>query len=125
MLTPREAFKVSFLSRCIESGHTTPDEIYNVVKQAFDKKAFVPQLLKEYGPTALALSFAAPLGIGALGGKALSVATDVNDVDIDSLKKQEIIDELKRQTERLKRKSRLHGAYGQQSKKPSKIYFGG
>lgn len=111
-LTAQEAFKVGFLARCVRDGQT-PDQILARVKQAaalLEKRAFLGGLLDAAGGAAksvagygLPLALAAPPVLGGLGGYALAKATDVDDTDVDDVKNREIVDELRRQTEALRR----------------------
>lgn len=135
MLSPGEAFKVSFLLRCVEN-QLTPAETHALVKQAldalegFEKRAFLGGMLsglvgktldagKGIGQTAmgygLPLALAAPPILGGLGGYGLARATDVSDTDVSQIKDQEVIDEYRRQTERLRRqKAYRHSQQAQQ-----------
>jgi len=117
MLDREEAFKFGFLSRCAEEGHTSPEAIYARVKVALD--LFRTTLYKtaglidmpgkildtavSAGKASLPLLLAAPPILGAAAGFGLAKATDINDDDVDSIKKRELIDELQQQTERLQR----------------------
>ena len=113
MLTPREAFKVGFLSRCVEEGLDL-GQIQARVKEATDKLAFDPSFglygtlkdlatpvvktIADYGVPAM---LAAPPIVGGLAGYAASKMSDVSDLDIKDIKRHELIDELQRQTQRL------------------------
>jgi hypothetical protein len=111
-LTPHEAFKVGFLARCVRDG-LTPEQIHDRVKTAadlFEKEAFLGSLIgaagnavKGMGGYALPLAIAAPPVLGGLGGYALAKATDVDDTDVEDIKGQEVLDEYRRQAERLRR----------------------
>ena len=109
MLTPRENFKFAFLSRCIESGITTPEEIHQTVKKALDeldtpaeKQASAWEALSNIGGWTLAGAAAAPPILGAGLGYAAARAGDVDDADVEEVKRQEVIDELRRQAKRLR-----------------------
>jgi hypothetical protein len=119
MLSARENFKFAFLSRCIESGITTPAEIHQVVKQALDelaapteKAAFTDATINALGNiggwTAAGLLAAPPI-LGAGIGYAAARAGDVDDADIAEVKRQEVIDELRRQSKRIR--SRREAAF--------------
>lgn len=116
MLSDREAFKVGFISRCIEEGHTTPDQIQGQVKRAMDtvagieKRGYLGDIIRGIGglgSSALAigvpLALMAPPVLGATAGYAAARATDIDDTDVEEQKRQEIIDELKRQASKIQR----------------------
>lgn len=111
MLNARENFKFAFLARCIESGLTTPEEIHQRVKQALDelarpveKKAGFWDALSNLGGWTIAGGLAAPPIVGAGLGYAAARAGDVDDADVEEVKRQEVIDELRRQAERIRRR---------------------
>ncbi len=115
MLTPRENFKFAFLSRCIESGITTPEEIHETVKKALDELDTPTEkqagglfdLAGDIGGWTLAGLAAAPPVIGAGLGYAAARAGDVDDADVEEVKRQEVIDELRRQAKRLRRRRQV------------------
>lgn len=116
MLTDKEAFKVGFLARCVHDG-LTPDQMLARVKQASDmleKRAFIGGLLsgaagavggaaKSIAGYGIPLALAAPPILGGLAGYGLAKATDIDDTDVDAIKNQELVEEYRRQAERLKR----------------------
>lgn len=110
-----DAFKVGFLSRCIEDK-LTPEQISYSVKLAYDlleKQAdgILSSLFNtgkdlvggtaHYSLPALA---AAPWLLGASGGYGLAKLTDIDESDVKDIKNKEVIDEYNRQTENLKRR---------------------
>lgn len=111
-LTPHEAFKVGFLARCVRDG-LTPDQMLGRAKFAADlleKEGFLGSLIgaagnaaRGLGSYALPLAIAAPPVLGGLGGYALAKATDVDDTDVDDIKGQEVLEEYRRQADRLRR----------------------
>jgi hypothetical protein len=114
MLSDRESFKVGFISRCLEEGFTTPEQIQGQVKKAMDliggaeKQAdgVLSRLLGMGGSAAtvaIPLMLAAPPLAGAAVGYGAARATDIDDVDVEEQKRQEVIDELNRQTAKLRR----------------------
>jgi hypothetical protein len=123
-LTPREAFKFGFLSRCVESGLSL-EEIQQQAKQAADKLAgWLPDFsapvsagwgaLKGVSGKALAIgiptALAAPPILGGLAGYGLSRAMDVNERDVDEVKRDELVDEYRRQTDLLRRAKAIRDA---------------
>lgn len=130
MLTPREAFKVGFLRRCADSGLSV-EETHQAVKQAMEmvKSAVVPQFISDIGKDAITAPYRAgtaalagtastlgnyglgalllgPAALGAAGGYGLSRLTDIDDTDVDAIKKRELIDEYYRQIDLLRSKRR-------------------
>lgn len=116
-LSARDQFKTAYISRCIEDG-LTADQMLTRVKEAREKLAIVSELLGKamdvghgvagavasYG---IPLALAAPPILGGMAGYGLARATDINDTDIAEIKNREIIDELNRQSERLKREKAM------------------
>ena len=135
MLTSRQAFKAGFLHRCIRDGLTLRDatEIVEKAASIADTLVGLPgkavdlagKTLDNVWPvakTGLIGAAAAPPIIGAGLGYGLAKATDIDDTDVDEVKKREIIDELHRQTETLKRERAMRD-YRAQRKRPSHIYM--
>lgn len=116
----RQAFKVAFLARCVHEG-LKPDEVLQRVKQQREKIAVLGELvgfgtnalgkgvdaLSRLGSTALSwgipLAVAAPPVAGALAGYSVAKAQDIDDTDVDELKRQELIRELKMRADSLDR----------------------
>jgi hypothetical protein len=112
-LNARQAFKAGFIARCIEDGVPT-DQIAQRAKQAMDKMAVVGEALnmvRSLGShllsTGVPLALAVPPAIGAIGGVALSKATDIDDTEIRDIKDQEVINEYKRQSAKLRRQKAI------------------
>jgi hypothetical protein len=115
-LSPKEMFKVAFLARCVHDG-LSPEQMLSRVKLATDmleKRAFIGGLLgsaagavggaaKGIAGYGIPLALAAPPILGGLAGYGLAKATDVDDTDVDAIKNQELVEEYRRQAERLKR----------------------
>lgn len=135
MLTPKDAFKVGFLARCVSDG-LTPDQMLVSVKLAsdmFEKKAFLGSLigggvdaakgaagaLAHYGTLG---AIAAPPILGGLGGYALAKATDIDDTDVDAIKNRELVEEYKRQAEKLKRQKDVR-TYRQDVKRTGRVFM--
>lgn len=117
----RAAFKAAFISECISSGYDTIEKIAGLVqeKQAefaipgvsdAMKAVMVPaEFALKWGLPAAGLAglaaLAAPPVIGAMGGHVAARMEDAafSDFDTDAAKKQELIDEYRRQAEKLRR----------------------
>ena len=134
-MTKRQLFKCAFIARCIDQGITAPGEIAqraeSLCKQAAEgggNSGILPYFLGDalartlsgiggaakdtaegawniLGPAAIA----APPVIGGAAGYVLSKARDTTDFDAEEAKKRELIDEYKRQSGRLRRRSMLAG----------------
>lgn len=110
MLDERQQFKAAFIMRCIENGYTTPEEIVGKVKEAREKVAIVPGLgraastVAGLGTLGIGGALLAPPALGWLAGNQIGQTKNLNDIDADEVKRQELIDELRKQTERLRRR---------------------
>jgi hypothetical protein len=130
-LSPREAFKVGFISRCVEEGLDLP-QTHARVKEALDKLAGLTDLpgklldlSRPVTHNALAygipLALAAPPIIGGVGGYLASKGTDIDDTDVEEIQRRELIDEYRRQTARLLQLRQLRERTGQ-GKAPGRLY---
>lgn len=125
MLTDREAFKVGFLKACADKGLDMA-ETHEVVKEALAavKEADLQAILtkpyeatidvaanagKTIGNAGLWAGMVGPAVLGGLAGAGAASATDIDDTDVKVIKKQEIIDEYRRQIELLR--ARRKGLY--------------
>lgn len=133
MLTDKEAFKVGFLKRCADAGMDAKETLETVkTAKAFVKSAVLDIGVKDIagppwraawdvastgaktlGNWGLMGALAGPAVLGGAAGYGMSRLTDIDDTDVDEIKKREIIDEYYRQIELLKSKRR--GTY----KRPS------
>ena len=102
MLDARTAFKVGFLLKCAEDG-LGPDGAEALAKAALFDGAW--DTAKTLGSAGLAGALLAPPVVGAAGGVLLSRATDVDDTDVDDVRRDvrrdELVQELLRQSEHL------------------------
>ena len=128
-MTPRQEFKVAFLTRCAAAG-LTPDQVADAAEEMADtlsKTAFVGEAARAAGglfnagskalgvgvgwglPIAIMAPLAAGYGAGHLAGRLRSTA---DDADPEEVKRQELIDEYRRQTAlaRRHREARLAAA---------------
>jgi hypothetical protein len=130
MLSEQEAFKLGVLAEFADKGLSV-DQMRERVKcasDALDAVAAIPdeetsddesspmdkaawdQLLKMIGSgskTALIGAALAPPAIGAAAGVAHSKLTDVDEDDVDTVKRKELIDEYRRQAARLRQTKEL------------------
>lgn len=144
MLSGLESFKAGFLTRCVEEGIST-DEALSRVKtasaqlDAVEKQADLPGygILKDLlrGAAGLAkpvlqkgldlgtsAAIFGPAALGGVAGYGMSKLTDVDEEDVDDVKKQELIDEYRRQADRL-RQSKALRAYRDRRKSSGGIYL--
>jgi hypothetical protein len=132
----REAFKFGFISRCLEAGLTSPGEIRQAIKQASEKVAFnidlasmaaggvtgAGNLAGEAAGWLIPAAIAGPPIVGYLGGNALAAATNTEELDPAEAKRQELIDEYKRQGDRIKRQS-LVNKYRQTRQQSGRVFL--
>jgi hypothetical protein len=110
----RQAFKAAFIAECIADGHTTPEQVLDRAEQV--KAGWlggagkaIGGLLQGIGGAAtsfaLPAALAAPPIIGAVGGHLAAKAQDVDEDDVASMRRQEMLEELRRQTAKLQRRA--------------------
>lgn len=125
----RQAFKLGFLRKCAELGLSPAESLATVrqiqqqlaqplpgtVKQALTELLSRPletaydvggHLLKNVGNVGLATMLAGPPLAGAAAGLGLAKITDIDDQDVEAVKKRELIDEYLRQAALLRRRRR-------------------
>jgi len=99
-VTSREAFRVGFLARCVELG-MSPDQVAAASSSAADlvshgvKEAFFGEAVNTAVRHGLTLAALLPIGAGAAGGYALAKSKN-EDVDVDDVKREELIREYRR-----------------------------
>lgn len=119
MLSPAQAYKLGFFTRCLSVG-VPLEQVPALAKQASD-------LLEKQGTgtiydaaktlltlgtgIALPLAIAAPPVAGAFAGHALGKMTDLDDTDVADIKSQELLDEYHRQTQKLRQESALRAGH--------------
>jgi len=105
VLTAKEAFTIGFVRRCIADGLPI-DQVAGRVKEAAEKLALFGDVIKSTTNLAKAIApvaFLAPPVVGGIGGYALSRATDLDDTEIDDIKKQELLDTYNLESAKLRR----------------------
>lgn len=132
-LTPRDSFKAGFLERCARDG-LTPEQMLAAVgtaAAALEKTAVLGALLGKgldlgahAGKTMLGYglpaALIAPPVLGGLAGYGLAKATDVDDTDVDEIKNRELVEEYRRQADRMKRQKAVR-AYKQERAGPGRL----
>lgn len=118
----RRAFKLAFMQKCAEAGHTLEETkqiataaLSEITKQAFSLSDVTGPVTSVGGKaldvagnvlsplstaTLSALAFGPP-ALGLMGGYSLARATDIDDTDVAQIRKARLIDEYRRQTQRL------------------------
>ena len=140
----KEAFKLGFLTRCVEEG-LSPEQTHTLAKMAaeqLEKQAFTEWLSRQitspvknvadaYDSVADAAASTVPLVAGtlaippALGGLAAYLhnrATDVDATDIGQVKQKELADTYRRMADQLNRQKQLRD-YKQERKRTGRVYL--
>jgi hypothetical protein len=139
-MTANEAFKLGFLTRCVEEG-MTPEQIHTLTKQAADSvtqfttknivntaKAPVDfgKSLLEFGRAAAPYAaglLAIPPSLGALAAYLKNQATERSDDSLlEEAKQQELTDTYHRMADQLQRAQQMR-KYKQQRKRTGQIYL--
>jgi hypothetical protein len=137
-MTPQEAFKLGFLARCVEGG-LSDEQTNALAKRAADlvgeqeKSADAPDLAgKALGGVAEAtgkafwplvgLAASAPPALGGLAAYFKNQATDINEDDVESVKKQELIAQYRRMADQLRRQKQLRD-YKQERQRTGQVFL--
>jgi hypothetical protein len=125
---PREAFKLGFLSRCVEAG-LTPEATQALVKSAGDCFTKIGWGLKDTvdafkGVTypALLAGAAAPIALGGGAAYLANQASDTDATDVDEIKKQELLDTYRRMSDQLQRRKKLQN-YKADRKRTGQVFL--
>lgn len=103
-MQPREAFKIGFMARCIEEGHSTEKTAELMEKAA--NGGLADAASKILYP-ALGLAIATPPTLGGLAAYFNNKATDTDATHIDEIKQKELVDSYRRMTDQLKQRKML------------------
>ena len=141
MLSSQEAFKLGFLSQCVEGGFSI-EEMRSQVKAAsdalkqaekdaaFGKVALFGEIADDAGDVAknvanlgLTSLLLAPPALGAAAGYTHSRLSDVDDEDVEDVKRRELIDEYRRQAEKLRQSARLRTFRESRKKRSGGLYL--
>jgi enoyl-CoA hydratase/carnithine racemase len=134
-MTANEAFKLGFLTRCVEEG-MTPEQIHTLTKRAFSsvtqnvtdaaKAPFdISASALSTGQKALpylAAAMAIPPSVGGLMAYLKNHATDRGDDLVEEAKQQELTDTYQRMAEQLQRAQQMR-KYKQQRKRTGQVYL--
>lgn len=110
-MNDRQIFKAAFISECINQGITSPAAIEKhaaelILKaKGLEKQSTISDLVGgavqkvfDYG---MPVAIATPPIIGGLIGATAGKLNDMDEVDVEQAKKEELIEELRRQTDRI------------------------
>jgi hypothetical protein len=115
----RRAFKIAFMQKCAEAG-MTPAETLDVAKKAItalEKQSFdmssvtgpistgisvAGGLLRPVGNLGLAAAILGPPALGLGAGYGLAQMTDMDDTDVEIMRKKRLIEEYRQQAQRLR-----------------------
>lgn len=117
-------FKVGFLKRCAEAGFSLEEteKLAHDLNEQLEKQSILSALKKPYdaawdaakdvagtvGNVGIAASLLAPPAIGWGLGRGYTYLTDVDNDDVDEIKKKELLEEYQRQIRKIKQ---LNKAY--------------
>jgi len=119
LTTARREFKLAFLQKCAEDGRT-PAETLGIAKLAvanLEKRAFGldsvtgplssalqlgTEVVKPIGSLGLMAAIMGPPALGLAGGVGLAKLQDVDDTDVEGLRKRRLIEEYRLQAQRLR-----------------------
>jgi|TARA_R110002051_G_scaffold213338_2_gene278291 hypothetical protein len=145
MLSSQEAFKLGFLSNCVEKGLSieqmraevkqASDQLDSMVKQAIPDLSgyFAPiagpivddagDVVKSMSNIAMAGLLLGPPAVGAAGGVLHSRLSDIDEEDVDDVKKRELVDEYQRQAKRLRQSAKTRNFREAQKKRSGGLYL--
>lgn len=106
-MEPREAFKIGFMSRCIEEG-LSQEKTAELMEKAADGwgSGFVDAAKAVLYP-ATALALAAPPTMGGLAAYFKNKTLDSDTNDVEEIKQKEMADSYRRMTDQLQRSKAL------------------
>ena len=132
MLSKQAAFKLGFLTQCVEKGlsisemrervKAAGDSLAQFEKQGDSVMAELMSALGTGGKYALTAGLLAPPAVGAMGGYFHSKLSDVDEEDVGDVKKEELIDEYRRQAQRLRQTKELR-QYRDLAKRSGGLYL--
>lgn len=107
-MEPREAFKIGFMSRCIEEGLSQEKTAELIEKTANSTLSGLVEGAKAVMYPAAALALAAPPTLGGLAAYFNNKAVDTADEgDVDEVKKKELRESYRRMAEQLRQSKGL------------------
>jgi hypothetical protein len=138
-MTPQEAFKLGFLARCVEGG-LSDEQTNALAKRAADlvgeQEKSAEGIADAVGKTIggvmeaggkavyplAALALATPPALGGLAAYFKNQATDIDEDDVESVKKQELIAQYKRMADQLRRQKQLRD-YKQERQRTGQVFL--
>lgn len=125
-MTPQEAFKLGFLARCVEENLSQEKIAEAALGLANLKIAGMGQefldTVTDLGKGAVGVALAAPPAAGALTAYLASKASDPTELDVEEIRKRELLDEYRRAAQKLEQQN-LSRLYKQKRKTSNNIYL--
>ena len=122
-MTPREAFKIGFMARCVEEGLSTEKTAALMEKAG---ESWLGSLL-EGGKSVMyplgALALATPPAIGGLAAYFNNKATDTDADAVEEIKQKELIDSYGRMAEQLKQRKRLRERKAERAAEKRQVFL--
>ncbi len=123
----KEAFKIGFMSRCIEEGLSQEKTAELAEKAAALVKTSgtigdISGLVKSIGVPAAALAAAAPVVAGGGAAYLYNKATDVDGEEVEEIKQKELAEEYARMADQLRRQSKLR-KYKKDRESRGQVFF--
>lgn len=111
-MTASEAFKVGFMSRCIDSGLTSAAQMLDALEKSalsFPGEKALTDLAGTGLSWAIPALVAGPPILGYAAGRIAGKATDIDETDEEDVKQQELIAEYRRQAAIIRNRARMRG----------------
>ena len=123
-MTPREAFKIGFMARCVEEGLST-EKTAALMKEAADPSwlSSIVDAGKGILYPAAALALAAPPAVGGLAAYFNNKATDTDADAVEEIKQKELIDSYGRMAEQLKQRKRLRDRKAERAAEKRQVFL--
>lgn len=125
-MTPQEAFKLGFLARCVEENLSQEKIAEAALGLANLKTAGVGQELldtfTDLGKGLVGAAIVAPPAAGVLTSYLANKASDPTELDVEEIRKRELLDEYRRAAQKLEQKN-LSRMYKQKRKSSNNIYL--
>ena len=125
-MTPQEAFKLGFLARCVEENLSQEKIAEAALNLAALKTASafgeISDTATDLGKGLFGAALAAPPAAGAIAAYFANKASDPTELDVEEIRKRELLDEYRRAAQKLEQQN-LRRAYKQKRKPANNIYL--
>lgn len=123
----KEAFKIGFLSRCVEEGLSQEKTAELAEKAAALVKSAgvvrdIADVVKGMGLPAVALAATVPVAAGGGAAYLYNKATDVDGEEVEEIKQKELAEEYARMADQLRRQSKLR-KYKKDRESKGQVFF--